>query len=278
MGAGNRTAIGTLVERTTRFLILLAFPDAVGSAEAVREAIGTALARLPDGLRRTLTWDQGKELASHQQIATATGAGVFFCEAHSPWQRGSNENMNGLLRDYSSRRALTCPCTPSRTSRGSLPRSTSDRARRSAGNDPRTCSTQRSRPVDRGRGAARTPVRAIRLAAGSCSPPAGRKRRTGMIVLLDGRGLAASAHARRGGNVNGTVKVRLVRRGRDRAIAHGERAVRPPRHRIIARGNGTSGQLQAVCTRADGIDGDLTSVLDSESSRARRKVIALPPA
>src|SRR5450755_4300346 len=100
MGAGNRTAIGTLVERSTRFLILLAFPDAVGSAEAVREAISTTLERLPEDLRRTLTWDQGKELALHQQVATATGAGVFFCEAHSPWQRGSNENMNGLLRDY----------------------------------------------------------------------------------------------------------------------------------------------------------------------------------
>jgi transposase, IS30 family len=100
MGAGNRTAIGTLVERATRFLILLAFPDAVGSAEAVRQAISTTLERLPEGLRRTLTWDQGKELAAHQQIAEATGAGVFFCDAHSPWQRGSNENMNGLLRDY----------------------------------------------------------------------------------------------------------------------------------------------------------------------------------
>ena len=100
MGAGNRTAIGTLVERTTRFAILLAFPDALGSAEVVGEAISTALARLPEGLRRTLTWDQGKELALHQQIMTATGAGVFFCDAHSPWQRGSNENMNGLLRDY----------------------------------------------------------------------------------------------------------------------------------------------------------------------------------
>ena len=91
---------GTLVERATRFVILLGFPDAVGSAEAVGEAIGKALERLPEGLRRTLTWDQGKELALIRQISTATAAGVFFCEAHSPWQRGSNENMNGLLRDY----------------------------------------------------------------------------------------------------------------------------------------------------------------------------------
>lgn len=59
-----------------------------------------ALERLPQSLRRTLTWDQGKELALHQQITAATGTGVFFCDAHSPWQRASNENMNGLLRDY----------------------------------------------------------------------------------------------------------------------------------------------------------------------------------
>ena len=100
MGAGNRSAIGTLVERTTRFLILLAFPDGVATTEGVRQAITDALARLPAGLRRTLTWDQGKELAQHQQITAATGTDVFFCDAHSPWQRGSNENMNGLLRDY----------------------------------------------------------------------------------------------------------------------------------------------------------------------------------
>jgi transposase, IS30 family len=100
MGAGNRSAIGTLVERTTRFLILLPLPDAIASADAVHHAITTALTGLPEALRRTLTWDQGKELAMHQQITTATGAAVFFCDAHSPWQRGSNENMNGLLRDY----------------------------------------------------------------------------------------------------------------------------------------------------------------------------------
>jgi IS30 family transposase len=100
MGAGNRSAIGTLVERTTRFLILLPFPDGVATTEGVRHAITAALAGLPAGLRRTLTWDQGKELALHQQITAAIGTHVFFCDAHSPWQRGSNENMNGLLRDY----------------------------------------------------------------------------------------------------------------------------------------------------------------------------------
>ena len=100
MGAGNRSAIGTLVERATRFLILLPFTEGVASTEGVRHAITAALADLPAGLRRTLTWDQGKELAMHQQITAATGTDVFFCDAHSPWQRGSNENMNGLLRDY----------------------------------------------------------------------------------------------------------------------------------------------------------------------------------
>jgi len=100
MGAGNRSAIGTLVERTTRYLILLAFPDGIASTDAVRHAITHALERIPAGLKRTLTWDQGKELAHHLQITEATGTGVFFCDAHSPWQRGSNENMNGLLRDY----------------------------------------------------------------------------------------------------------------------------------------------------------------------------------
>jgi transposase, IS30 family len=100
MGAGNRSAIGTLVERRTRYLLLLAFPDAIATTDGVRQAITDALASVPAGLRRTLTWDQGKELAQHQQITLATGTDVFFCNAHSPWQRGSNENMNGLVRDY----------------------------------------------------------------------------------------------------------------------------------------------------------------------------------
>ncbi|MDQ2749151.1 MAG: IS30 family transposase [Actinomycetota bacterium] len=100
MGAGNRSAIGTLVERTTRFLILVHVPVGRPTADAMRAGIVDALNRLPVGLRRTLTWDQGKELAMHQAITAATGTDVFFCDAHSPWQRGSNENMNGLLRDY----------------------------------------------------------------------------------------------------------------------------------------------------------------------------------
>jgi len=100
MGAGNRSAIGTLVERTTRYLVLLPFPDGIATTDGVRQAITNALESVPAGLRRTLTWDQGKELAQHQQITVATGTGVFFCDPHSPWQRGSNENMNGLLRDY----------------------------------------------------------------------------------------------------------------------------------------------------------------------------------
>jgi transposase, IS30 family len=100
MGAGNRSAIGTLVERVTRFLILIHVPTGQPNAEAVRDGVaGTLGARAPH-LRRTLTWDQGKELSLHQQITARTGTRVFFCDAHSPWQRGSNENTNGLLRDY----------------------------------------------------------------------------------------------------------------------------------------------------------------------------------
>jgi IS30 family transposase len=100
MGAGNRSAIGTLVERTTRFVILVHMPTGLPTAAAMRDGITDALGDLAPQLRRTLTWDQGKELALHQQITARTGTRVYFCDAHSPWQRGSNENTNGLLRDY----------------------------------------------------------------------------------------------------------------------------------------------------------------------------------
>jgi IS30 family transposase len=98
-GASNRSAIGTLVERTSRFTILLHLPVDHG-AQAVRDAVITALATLPASLRRSLTWDQGSEMALHAQISQALGMPVFFCEKASPWQRPSNENTNGLLRQY----------------------------------------------------------------------------------------------------------------------------------------------------------------------------------
>jgi len=99
MGPGNRSAIATLVERTTRYLILVHLPDGP-RAEKLREGIAQALNTLPAGLRKSLTWDQGSEMAKHAEITQATGAPVYICDAHSPWQRGSNENTNGLLRQY----------------------------------------------------------------------------------------------------------------------------------------------------------------------------------
>jgi len=99
MGAGNRSAIGTLVERSSRAVVLLHLPDGK-SAEAVRDAVIAALAPLPPQLRTSLTWDQGTEMVLHAQISGALGIPVFFCEKASPWQRPSNENTNGLLRQY----------------------------------------------------------------------------------------------------------------------------------------------------------------------------------
>jgi IS30 family transposase len=93
------SAIGTLVERTTRFTMLLHLPHGHG-AEAVQEAIVAKMATLPQILRQTLTWDQGKEMSNHIQIAAATELDIYFCDPHSPWQRGTNENTNGLLRQW----------------------------------------------------------------------------------------------------------------------------------------------------------------------------------
>lgn len=99
VGAASASAIGTLVERSTRFVMLLHLPDGHG-ADAVQEAIVTKMAALPAILRKTLTWDQGKEMANHARIAKATDLDIYFCDPHSPWQRGTNENTNGLLRQY----------------------------------------------------------------------------------------------------------------------------------------------------------------------------------
>jgi len=110
------SAIGTLVERTTRFTMLLHLPPMPGhgagarekngpalaghGAEAVRDAIARGIATLPQHLRQSLTWDQGAEMAQHARLRLDSGLQVYFCDPHSPWQRGTNENTNGLLRQY----------------------------------------------------------------------------------------------------------------------------------------------------------------------------------
>jgi len=115
LGLGS-SAIGTLVERTTRFTLLLHLPRMAGhgpgvrvtngpalaghGAEAVRDAIARWITTLPAQLRQSLTWDQGVEMAQHARLRIDTGIEVYFCDPHSPWQRGTNENTNGLLRQY----------------------------------------------------------------------------------------------------------------------------------------------------------------------------------
>ena len=97
--AASNSAVGTLVERTTGFVMLLHLPAGHG-ALAVQEALLVKIATLPEQLKRSLTWDQGSEMANHAQITAASGLEIYFCDPHSPWQRGSNENTNGLLRQY----------------------------------------------------------------------------------------------------------------------------------------------------------------------------------
>ena len=97
--AASGSAIGTVVERMTRFVMLLYLPEDHG-ALALQEAIVAKMAQLPAILRKTLTWDQGKEMANHIAIAEAAQMDIYFCDPHSPWQRGTNENTNGLLRQY----------------------------------------------------------------------------------------------------------------------------------------------------------------------------------
>ena len=98
MGANNASAIATLVERSTRYVMLGKLADK--RAETVREVLTGLILRLPEELRRSLTWDQGREMAEHLRFSVETDVAVYFCDPHSPWQRGSNENTNGLLRQY----------------------------------------------------------------------------------------------------------------------------------------------------------------------------------
>ncbi len=100
VGKNGRSAIGTLVERTTRFVMLLHVPDGTGDALSVRDQIVATIGTLPAALRRSLTWDQGLEMHRHLEISIAADLPVYFCDPHSPWQRGTNENTNGLLRQY----------------------------------------------------------------------------------------------------------------------------------------------------------------------------------
>jgi IS30 family transposase len=99
IGAHNGSAIGTLVERRTRFVMLVALPHGHAAPE-MRERLAERVLTLPEQLRRSLTWDQGREMAEHVAFSIDTGVAVYFCDPHSPWQRGSNENTNGLLRQY----------------------------------------------------------------------------------------------------------------------------------------------------------------------------------
>jgi IS30 family transposase len=98
VGKGGASAVATLVERQTRFLLLVRLDSK--HAEHVAAQLTTAMSRIPEALRRTLTWDQGTEMAAHAKFSVATGAKVFFCDPHSPWQRGTNENTNRLVRDF----------------------------------------------------------------------------------------------------------------------------------------------------------------------------------
>lgn len=124
VGKDQRSVIGTLVERETRYLRLLHLPARDG--DTLHAALVDRMADLPKGLLRSITWDQGQEMARHLEISQPLGIPVYFCDSHTPWQRGSNENANGLLRDY----------FPKGTDLSTRPRSTFSRSRTSSTGAP----------------------------------------------------------------------------------------------------------------------------------------------
>jgi IS30 family transposase len=135
----SASAIGTLVERSTRFTMLLHLP-ADHTALSVQEAVVAKMAQLPAILRRTLTWDQGSEMANHAVIAAAAELDIYFCDPHSPWQRGTNENTNGLLRQYFAK-GTDLSLFPPTTSTTWQPNSTAGPAKRWPGKPPPKPST-----------------------------------------------------------------------------------------------------------------------------------------
>jgi IS30 family transposase len=133
IGAAQRSAIATLVERKTRYAVLVPLPHGHAAA-SVADALIAAFAALPSQLRRTLTWDQGNEMFQHPRIEQATGLRIYFADPHSPWQRGTNENTNGLLRQY----------LPKSTDLNSYPRHELDRIAAELNDRPRLCLADRT--------------------------------------------------------------------------------------------------------------------------------------
>jgi IS30 family transposase len=133
IGTAQRSALATLVERKTRYTVLVPLPGD-HAAPTVADALIGAFTTLPARLRRTLTWDQGNEMFQHARIEHATGLRIYFADPHSPWQRGSNENTNGLLRQY----------LPKSTDLNSYPRAELDRIAAELNDRPRLCLNDRS--------------------------------------------------------------------------------------------------------------------------------------
>ena len=130
IGKNANSAVGTLVERTTRYVMLLHLPGGSTAAQ-VDEAMRRAIRTLPDELFRTITWDQGREMTRHVNFTVDTGVQIYFCDPHSPWQRGSNENTNGLLRQYMPKGTDLSLLSPGDLTR--IARSLNDRPRKTLG-------------------------------------------------------------------------------------------------------------------------------------------------